>query len=109
MVSLPHLPTPLHALDDAEEDSANNQDNRHPKPLDPLAVIKPPLSNRSGLGVVEELFQNNQSVVPELEMVDLSILQLELAAIHCTWVELVKLQFHLLLSKPSPRLLVVHW
>lgn len=86
MIRLPDLPTTFYTLNDPKYQSTHHQQDSHPIPRDPFSVIPPPLLERSWTAIIEILFQNNKAIMPEMEVVDLSFLQLELAAFHCFWV-----------------------
>jgi hypothetical protein len=106
VVSYPYLPTTLNTLNDTKENRIKDQQDRNPEPLRAFPVIKPPLLDRPWSRVIKILLQGNKSIVPELKMVDLPLLELELAAFHSAK---IKSKLSVLLSELLSRLLVMSW
>jgi hypothetical protein len=67
-----------HAEEDREEDDHNC--NPESIPLNAIAAINPPLLDGCGIGLIELLFQNHQSIMPEFEVFNLPLLGSESAA-----------------------------
>ena len=106
MVSYPYLPTTLDTLNDSKENCTKYQQYSNPEPLHTFPIVKPPLFDRSWTRIIEMLLQDNKSIMPVIEMVDLTPLELELAAFHSTQ---IKLKLRMLLSIPLSRLSVMRW
>jgi hypothetical protein len=104
MICLPDLPTTLNTLNDTEQYRRNNKQNSNPKPLHPLSIIKPPLLECARLGLVEELLDNNKSVMPVFESGNLSIVKFKLAVSDSGR---IKTEFCMLLLEPLLAVLIM--
>jgi hypothetical protein len=72
MVRLVDLQCSFDALDSTKENGQCEHNNCNPEsvPLDPVATIYPPLLDRGWARLIELLFQNDQPVMPESEVLD---------------------------------------
>jgi hypothetical protein len=57
--------------------------------MDPFPLIIPPLGEGTWLGFVEDLFQNDQSIMPEVEVLDVSIFSSKTAAIESFCIDIL--------------------
>lgn len=73
MIRFPNLPTSLKTLNNSEQNCTNYQYGSNPEPLYPLPIIIPPLLESPRLRFVEVLFDDNNAVVPILEVSDLTL------------------------------------
>lgn len=65
-----HLQGPFHALHKTKEKSHNKHKRSNPErvPLHPIPLAKPSLRKSHGIRFVKGLFQDDESVVPEAEI-----------------------------------------
>lgn len=99
MICLPYLPASFDTLNNPKEQGTNHQEDRHPEPLNSFPVIKPPLLDGSWTRIIKVLLQDDESVMPKMEVVNLSFLQLQLTTLHCA-----RIQAALCLLPPKPLL-----
>lgn len=76
MISLIKLQRALNRLHKAQERGDNQDKDGNPEgvPVNPVAAVIPPLAERLWRRVVVGLLENYQTVAPEVETLDLSIL-----------------------------------
>lgn len=76
MIRLVHLQGSLNGLDDAEEHRQKQHRHGYPEgiPLRPFPSIIPPLRDSSWFSFVKNLLEDCQSVSPEMELVNLSVI-----------------------------------
>lgn len=77
MKRLVDLQCSFNALHHAKEDGQEQDNNSDPKgiPLDTIPSIPPPLRYCCRSRLVESLLQDNQAVVPEVEFLNLSMVE----------------------------------
>lgn len=77
MKRLVDLQCPFNVLHHAKEDGQEKNNNSDPEgiPLDTIPSIPPPLRYCSRPRLVESLLQDNQAVVPEVEFLNLSMVE----------------------------------
>lgn len=81
-ISLINLQRPLNTLYQTRKRRDDQHQDGHPEgiPLRPIPTITPPLPEGARRGVVVGLLQDDESVSPEVEALDLSVFGLEAAA-----------------------------
>jgi hypothetical protein len=86
MIHLVHLQSPLQDLHQTKESREQKNQYRHPEraPLRAIASIVPPLMERARARLIKNLFQDDQSVTPILEMLELSIVCVERSTLYRT-------------------------
>lgn len=77
MVSFVSLQSAFDALNNAKEDGQKEDPDRNPKgvPLNPLPSVPPSLPYCFRLSLVKYLLQDNESVAPAPESIDLSVVR----------------------------------
>ena len=80
MIGLIRLHSSLDALHQSKEDRQKEDENRNPKsiPLIPVSTIVPPLAEHFRPALIERLLQYDQSIMPELIRLNLSIIEMQL-------------------------------
>lgn len=106
IIRFPNLPPSFDALNDAKEQSRNHQQDRDPKPLDSSSIVVPPLLDRPRAAIIKVLLQDDKPVMPEAEVVNLSLLEFELTTFHCAWIQP---ELCLLFPEPFSRVFVMRW
>jgi hypothetical protein len=99
MISLVHLQRPFSTLHKSEENSKNKHDHSYPEriPLHTIPPIEPPLCQARRSGIVKSLFENHEPIMPEIELLELTIVESERAAFQQNFVQAMRVRQ---LSKP---------
>ena len=90
IIRLIDLKGSLDALYQTKEYCQDQDQYSHPKgvPLNTVAPVIPPLGECAWPGVIENLFQDHQPVVPILEMLDLAIICSKISTLDNSWIQL---------------------
>lgn len=99
MIRLIHLKRPFNALDQSEEDSKNKHDHRYPDRIPPHTIppVEPPLCQPRWSRIVKSLFENHEPIMPEIGLLELTIVNSQRAAFRQHFVQRLRISQ---LSKP---------
>lgn len=106
VISVVDLPSAFDTLDKGEDECPRANHKSEPEPLDTTSVVDPPLLASSRFCLVEKLLENDQSVVPKVEVVDLARLCAQNTAVYSS---IVKHEVFLVFLEPLNRCTIVFW
>lgn len=106
VVGFPNLQSSFNWLDYAKEHSQSEHKGSNPKgvPLNTFTLISPPLRDSVRFRVVEYLFDNHETVMPIVEVLNLTVFGIQWSALHR---RIVKAESFLVLWVPLLHLRVV--
>lgn len=108
MVGLINLQSTFDALHHTKEDGQEQDQYSHPEciPLHAIAPVPPPLSKCVRSGLIEDLLEYDEAVVPEGELLDLSVVGFQLATFNYFSIDMQRVRYF---SKPFGGIFVELW